>query len=92
MNLVVYIRHTCDCVTEYNLSSVSVILDAVEIDNLISNLILSSSAINNNPIAQLLASGNQNFIGQIFTSISQIFSQMSIRNLENITLGKSYLS
>jgi hypothetical protein len=91
VNLIIHIRNTLDCVTEYNLSSLSILPDTVEINNLINDLQqVSTSAANNNPILQLLASGNQNIVGQIIISLSQIFNQMNIESLENAVSGKYY--
>jgi hypothetical protein len=89
VNLVVHIRDTFDCITEYNSSSLTLVLDSTEINDLINNLQISSNAINNNPIAQLLASGNQDMVGQIITSLSQIFNKM---NVETVVSCKSYLA
>ncbi|CAF1261744.1 unnamed protein product [Adineta steineri] len=87
VNLVVYIRDTFDCITEYNLSSLHVLPDTNDINDFIDNLNLSSSTNNNNPILQLLATGNQNFVGQIIISLSQIFNEMNIENVKNAVLG-----
>jgi len=48
----------------------------------------SSNAINNNPIVRLLASGNQNTVGQILTSLSQQFNQMNNQSLDKAVSGK----
>ena len=34
-----------------------------------------------NPLAQLLASGNQNTVGQVLTSLSQVFTKMSSQSV-----------
>jgi len=90
INLIVYIRDTLDGITEYNLSSPSIVPDTVEINNLIDNLQISTNAANNNPIVQLLSSGNQNIVGQIIISLSQIFNRMNIENLENTISSKHH--
>src|SRR5215813_13256840 len=81
VNLVIHIRDIYDCVAEYNLSSPIVVPDTAGINNLIENLQISTSATNNNPIVQLLAGGNQNDVGQVITSLSQVFNQMNTENL-----------
>jgi hypothetical protein len=90
VNLIVHIRDTLECVAEYNMSSVSVIPDIAGINNLINNLQVSTSAVNNNPIVQLLAGENQNTVGQIITSLSQVFNKMNTQNLENAVSSNKY--
>jgi hypothetical protein len=88
VNLIAYIRDTLDCVTEYNISSPSVVPDTTEINNLIDNIQVSTNAANNNPIVQLLASGNQNVVGQVITSLSQVFNTMNAKSLDNAVSSK----
>jgi hypothetical protein len=88
VNLIVHIRDTFECITEYNMSSVSVIPDTTVINNLINNLQVSTSAANNNPIVQLLASGNQNTVGQVITSLSQVFNKMNTQSIQNAVSSK----
>ncbi|CAF3980133.1 unnamed protein product [Rotaria sp. Silwood2] len=83
LNIVIYIRDILDCLTEMNMSSVSIVPDSTSITDLINNLQSSSNEIENNPIVQLLASGNQNIVGQIITSISQQFNKMNNESLDN---------
>lgn len=88
VNLIVHIRDIFECVTEYNMSSVSVIPDTAEINNLINNLQVSTSAANNNPIVQLLAGGNQNTVGQVIISVSQVFNKMNTQSIQNAVSSK----
>jgi hypothetical protein len=88
VNMIVYIRDTLGCITEYNITSVNVVPDTVGINNLINSLQISTNAANNNPIIQLLASGNENIVGQVLTSLSQIFNTMNTQNLENAISSK----
>ncbi|CAF3751894.1 unnamed protein product, partial [Rotaria sp. Silwood1] len=83
LNIVIYVRDLLDCLTEVNMSSVSVVPDSSAITNLINNLQSSSNSIQNNPIVQLLASGNQNIVGQVITSVSQQFNKMNSESLDN---------
>ncbi|CAF4254278.1 unnamed protein product [Rotaria sp. Silwood2] len=83
LNIVIYIRDLLDCLTEMNMSSISVMPDLSTITDLINNLQSSSNIIQNNPIVQLLASGNQNIVGQIITSVSQQFNKMNNESLDN---------
>jgi hypothetical protein len=89
LNLIVYIRDQLDCITEYNMSSIIVTPDSVGINDLINAIQSSSTGITNNPIVQLLASGNQNIVGQVITSISQQFNKMNSQNLEKAVSSKS---
>jgi hypothetical protein len=71
------------------MSSVSVLPDLVGIANLISDMQSSSGAITANPIIQLLASGNQNTVGQVLTSLSQQLNKINSESLNTAVLGKS---
>jgi hypothetical protein len=90
VNLIVHIRDTLDCFAEYNISSPSVVPDTAGINDLIDNLKASVSVRNSNPIVQLLAGGNQNTIGQVITSISQVFNQMNTDSLQNTVSSKDH--
>jgi len=73
--LTIQIRDQLNCLTEYNLSTlISVRSDFESIDNFQSST--------NNPIVNLLASGNQNTIGQVLTSLSQEFNKMNTENVD----------
>ena len=91
VHLVVSIRDQLDCTTEYNLSSVIVTPDSVGINDLINNIQSSSNEITNNPIVQLLASGNQNIVGQVITSLSQQFNKMNSESLDKAVSSKFHL-
>ena len=90
LNLIVYIRDLADCITEYNLSSITVVPDSAGINDLVNNIQSLSKGLANNPIVQLLASGNQNTVGQIITSISQQFNKMNNENVNNAVSSKLY--
>jgi len=78
IHLIISIRDTLDCITEFNLSSINVIPNSagiIELSNSVQN------AVTNSPIVQLLASGNQNTVGQVITLISQQFNQMNNENI-----------
>ena len=82
LNIMVSIRDQLDCITEYNLSSITVRPDEEGIQNLISSFQSSTSDLNNNPIIQLLTSGNQNTVGQVITSVSQEFNKMNSESVD----------
>ena len=88
LHIIVNIRDTLDCIIELNISSVSVLSDSAGISELINNLQSSSDGQTNNPIAQLLASGNQNTVGQILTSLSQEFNKMNNNNVDKAVSSK----
>jgi hypothetical protein len=88
LNVAVIIRDILDCVVEVNMSSIIVMSDSVGINNLINDLQGSSSQIANNPIVQLLFSGNQNIVAQIITSLSQQFNQMGTESVNNAISSK----
>ncbi|CAF5043887.1 unnamed protein product, partial [Rotaria sp. Silwood1] len=81
LNMIVQIRDSYDCIAEWNISSIVVIMDMKPLISLIKGLHGSSEEINNNPLIRLLASGNQNTMGQIITLISQEFNKMNIQNI-----------
>ncbi len=83
IHIVGFIRDTLDCVTEFNLSSVTVVSDFTEITNLVNSLQNSSSRITTNLFVQMLASGNQNTIGQVISSLSQEFNKINNQTVEN---------
>ena len=89
LHLIVYIRDQLDCVTELNISSVTVVADAAAVANLISDVQGSSRAKTANPIVQLLASGNQNIVGQVIASVSQQFNQMNAETIDKAVSSKS---
>ncbi|CAF0834260.1 unnamed protein product [Adineta steineri] len=82
LNIVISIRDLLDCVVEVNMSSVYVIVDSVGINDLMTSLQSSPNTLTNNPIVQLLSSGNQNTVGQILTAISQQFNQLNSENID----------
>jgi hypothetical protein len=84
LHLTISIRDTLYCLTELNISSVNVIPDSAGISNLINSLQNST----NNPIVQLLASGNQNTVGQVITSLSQAFNQMNSKSIDQAVSSK----
>ena len=87
LNLIISIRDISDCTTEYNMSAITVLPDNDEINDLINDI----QNPTNNPTIQLLASGNQNLVGQILTSVSQQFNKMNSDNLNKAVSGKSYI-
>ncbi len=88
VHIIGYIRDTLDCVTEFNISSVVVASDLEEINNLVNNLQKSSNELTNNPLIQLLASGNQNTIGQVISSLSQEFNKINNQSIGNAVSSK----
>ena len=71
------------------MTSVNVIPDSAGINDLINNIQSSSNATITNPIIQLLASGNQNIVGQVISSVSQQFNKMNSDNIDNAVSSKS---
>lgn len=77
------IRNQLNCIIEYNISSVIVLPDSTAINDLVTSIQSASSP--NNPIVQLLVSGNQNTVGQILTSLSQQFNKMNTQILTQLS-------
>jgi hypothetical protein len=88
LHLVVSIRDQLDCTTEYNISSVFVTPDSAGINDLINSIQNSPNELANNPIVQLLASGNQNIVGQVITSLSQQFNKMNSQSVDKAVSSK----
>lgn len=81
LNLFVRIRDTRDCVTDFNISSVIVMADISSISDLINAFQNSTDLLTNNPLIQLLESGDQNTMEQVLTSVSQ---QLNLMNSDSI--------
>ena len=81
-HLTMSIRDQLNCIAEYNMSSVTVLPDSAAINDLISSLQVPSNQLTNNPIVQLLASGNQNTVGQVITSVSQQLNKMNTESID----------
>ena len=88
LHLIIRIRDRLECITEFDLSSVYVRPDSAGMNDLMNNL--QSSSTTNNPIVQLLASGNQNTVGQVISSISQQFNQKNNENMKS-AVSSNYL-
>ena len=85
------IRDQMDCVRQVDLPAVVVRVDSDEIDRFLLSLqssiavadtSMSSSTQNNNPLVQILSSGNQNAVGQILGSLSQQFNEVNTQALQ----------
>ncbi|CAF1557461.1 unnamed protein product, partial [Adineta steineri] len=84
VNLFIYISDTFDCITEFNISSIIVTTDSSDITNLINALQSPTTGLLiNNPIIQLLSTGNQNTVGQILSSLSQQLNKINADALGN---------
>ena len=74
LHLFIVIRDTLDCITEFNITSVTVLPDTISIANLMSTFQNSSTT---NPIIRLLFGANQNTAAQILTSLSQQLNKIN---------------
>ena len=86
LHLIIRIRDRLECITEFDLTSVYVRPDSAGMNDLMKDL--QSSSTTTNPIVRLLASGNQNTVGQLISSISQQFNQKNNENLYNAISSK----
>ena len=92
LRLSVTIRDRMDCVRQVNLPSIVVRIDSDEIDHFLLSLqsltvgadtsMPSSTTLNNNPLVQILSSGNQNAVGQVLGSLSQQFNDINTQALQ----------
>ncbi|CAF1071686.1 unnamed protein product [Adineta steineri] len=81
--IIVHIRDTLDCVTEYNMSSIIVQTNSIDLIDFTNTLHNDTDSLMNNPFIQLLSSGNQNIVGQLITSFSQEFNKINTENIQN---------
>jgi hypothetical protein len=81
--LIIYIRDTRDCITEWNLTSIVVRPDSAALDDLLNQLEDPSSGSTSNPLTELLVKGNPNTVGQVISSVSQQFNQKNKQNLQD---------
>ena len=86
LHLSAVIRDKMDCVTRVNLTVV-VETDSDEINR----FLLSLQAPANNPLVQILSSGNQNAVGQVISSLSQHFNRINTQALQDAA-DRSFLS
>ncbi len=89
IHIVASVRDTLDCRAEFNVSSVMVVPDSEEITNFVDSLQQSGNQITNNPFAQILASGNQNIIGQVISSLSQEFNRINNQTVDDAVASKA---
>jgi hypothetical protein len=75
LELIVFIRDRRDCLTQWNLTTISVLPDPTDLNNLISSLASSS--------VRLLSGGNTNTVDQVINSLSQQLNQMNSENLDS---------
>ncbi|CAF4396433.1 unnamed protein product, partial [Adineta steineri] len=83
LHMMIYIRDSLDCITEFNMSSINVTTDFDTINDLINNIQNSTT----NPLVRILVGGNQNLVGQVIISVSQQFNKMNIENIDNAVLN-----
>jgi len=83
LNMSVRIRDTLDCITEYNMQTIMVLPDSTGITALIDVVQQPGDEANSNPLVQLIASGNQNTVGQVLTSFSQVLNKTSSENVKS---------
>lgn len=89
LHLLVRIRDTRECITEWNMTSIYVAFDSAELNDLINDLDSSStSRINENPTIRLLSSGNQNTVSQVINSLSQSFNKKTSENIDAAIRGQ----
>ncbi len=88
LNIVAQIRDTFDLVTEFNLTPVTVVPDFIAIRNLINVLQKTDNDLSGDLLIQLLTNGDQNTIGQIITSLSEVFYEMNDETIKNAALSK----
>lgn len=87
LHLIVRIGDTRQCITEIDITSVYVQPDSEGINDLLNSL-QSPSLSTSNPIGQLLASGNQNIVGQVISSVSEQFNKKNSESMNSAVSSK----
>jgi hypothetical protein len=90
LHIVVFIRDRFDCIHEFQLPSVTVLRDISTTEKFIDILQKPYNNSDNDIILQLLVSGDMNTVGQIVTSISQVFNEMNNQTIKNAALSKYF--
>ena len=85
LHIIVHIRDTYDCLTEWNMSSVRVQPDSSQMANLVNSLHNSTE----NSLVRMLATGNQNAVSQVATSVSQQCNQINHQALQTAVTRES---
>ena len=81
--LSIQIRDLLNGVTNYPLNPILVRTDKTEVTSLVQLLQQSRiQLMNNNPTIRALASGNPNVVGQVLTTVSQVFNQINRENID----------
>ena len=88
LHMIIYIRDTLDCVTEYNTTSILVTLDTAEINDLINTLQDTSKSVMNNSFTRLLFTGSPYTISQAINTFSQSFNQINTESIQNAISSK----
>jgi hypothetical protein len=83
-NVIISIRDKLDSTTKFEIKSIEVITDLNEINTLIYSIEQSNiSMLNENLLFELLNTQNENNVGQVLTSLSQLFNQINNQQIEN---------
>ena len=89
VHLTVHIRDRLECRAEVNLSSILIITNQSAMMNFVDHLQNSTAA---DPFILLLASGNQNVVGQLLTSVSQFFNRLNNDQLDEARASQSSMT
>ena len=82
LNIIVYISDSYSCITEYNISSIYIEIDLIEMNNFIEKSV-------NSLFIKILESRNQNLVSQVITSLSIQFNQINNEIIENALISKT---
>ncbi len=91
LHLVIHIRDLLDCITEYNISSMTILPDFTTNLELIDTFRESRNKIQDNELIQILSSGNQNQIVQMINLFSQVFDQINNQTIEKAISSEIFL-
>ena len=88
LHLLVHIRDGFDCVQQFILPTVTVHHNRSAVEQFVHILQQSKIDLNDDPILHLLNNGDKNIVGQMITSLSQLFNQINNQTIETAIQSK----
>ena len=92
IHLIIHIRDTFDAMFEFHIPSVTVLADSSTLSDFIDALTNTTDRLSSDPIFRLLMSDDQNIVGQMVTSLSQVFNEMHEQFIQSAVQGNDFLS
>lgn len=88
VDVIVQIRDNLHCVTEFNITNISVVPVYEEINSFINTIKISStssnaSMVNNDDLAKVLENGSPEVASQVVTTVSQVLNEMNLQSIKS---------